>query len=172
MVPEQSVLHEPEDVPIPEADDLVIEIFTEKMIAFDESSTDVLEIFAVTGADKRRVEVNEKKMTDEDKKLFRRAKEAELQSWLDHKVFDVVNKKIADKRGVMRARWGLTWTSTSKNKARLRLGVPRPRPDRSPSRQPPTFCTGLDVPVRGVIQLKACVGRHQHGILVRRGGAL
>ena len=94
MVPEQSVLHEPEDVPIPEADDLVIEIFTEKMIAFDESSTDVLEIFAVTGADKRRVEVNEKKMTDEDKKLFRRAKEAELQSRLDHKVFDVVNKKI------------------------------------------------------------------------------
>ena len=62
------------------------------MIDFDVSSTDVLEIFAVTGGDKKRVEVNERKMTDEDRRLFRRAKEAELQSWLDHKVFDAVNK--------------------------------------------------------------------------------
>ena len=40
---------------------------------------------------------NVRKMTDEDRKHFRRAKEAELQSWLYHKVFDVVNKKVADK---------------------------------------------------------------------------
>ena len=33
------------------------------------------------GGDKKRGEVNEKKITDEDRKLFRRAKEAELQSW-------------------------------------------------------------------------------------------
>ena len=29
-------------------------------------------------------------MTHGDQKLFRRAMEVELQSWLDHKVFDVV----------------------------------------------------------------------------------
>ena len=44
MVPEPSVLPEPEEVPIPDADDLVIEILIDQMVAFDESSTDVLEI--------------------------------------------------------------------------------------------------------------------------------
>ena len=48
-----------------------------------------------------RVEVNERNITDEDRKLFRRAMEAELQSWLDHEVFDVVNKKVADKDRVI-----------------------------------------------------------------------
>ena len=51
----------------------------------------------MTNKDKKRFEVNESKMTDVERKLFRRAKEAELQSWLDHKVFDSVNKKVADK---------------------------------------------------------------------------
>ena len=77
MVLEQCTMFEPSVVLEPEDIDV------------DESSTDVLEIFAVTGGDKKRVEVNERKMTDEDRKLFRRAKEAEFQSWLDHKVFDV-----------------------------------------------------------------------------------
>ena len=58
-------------------------------------------------------------MTDEDRKLFRRAKEAELQSWLGHKVFDAVTKKVADKDRVMGAPWVLTWKSTAKPKARL-----------------------------------------------------
>ena len=42
MVPEPSVLLEPEYVTIPGVDDLVIEILTDQMIDFDESSTDVL----------------------------------------------------------------------------------------------------------------------------------
>ena len=54
-------------------------------------------------------------MTDEFRKLFRRAKGAESQSWLDHKVFDVVDKRVADKDRVMRARWVLTWKFTGKN---------------------------------------------------------
>ena len=116
-VPEPRVLPEPEDVPIPDADDLVIGILTDQMINFDDSSTEVLEIFAVTSRDKKRVEVNERKMTNEDRKLFRRAKDADLQSY--HKVLDVVNKKVADKDRVMRTRWVLTWKSTNKAKARL-----------------------------------------------------
>ena len=74
MMPEPSVPLEPEDIPIPDADDLVIEILTDEMFVFDESSAEPLEIFAVTGGEKKRVEVNEKKMTDRDRKLFRRAK--------------------------------------------------------------------------------------------------
>ena len=78
------------------------------MIDFDECAMDVLGICAVTGGDMTRVEVNERKMTDGDNKLFRRAKEAEHQSWLDRKVFDVVRKKGCHQNRVMGVRWVLT----------------------------------------------------------------
>ena len=70
MVPEPSVLPEPEDVLIPDADDLVIEILTDQTIDIDDSSTDVLNIFAVTGGNKKRVEVNERKMTERTRNSF------------------------------------------------------------------------------------------------------
>ena len=68
-------------------------LLTDQMIDLDESTTNVLEIFAVIGGDKKRVKVIERKMTDGDTKLIRRAKEAEMQSRLEHKVFDVVHKR-------------------------------------------------------------------------------
>ena len=81
----------------------------------------------MTGGDKKHVEANERNMTDEDRKLFRSANEAELQSWLDNKVLDVVNKIVTDTDRVMRARWVLTWKCTRKAKARLCvLGFPHP----------------------------------------------
>ena len=43
-------------------------------------------------------------MTDGDKQLVRSAQEAELQFWLNRKVFDVVKKKVVDKDRVVRAR--------------------------------------------------------------------
>ena len=58
-------------------------------------------------------------MTESDRKLFRKAKELELQSWIDHQVFDLVKKKFVDQERVMRARWVLTWNSTGKAKVRL-----------------------------------------------------
>ena len=108
MVLEPRIVPGPEDIPIPDAYDLVIEDLTDQMIDFDESATDVVEICAVTGGDKTRVKVNERKVTDGDNKHFRRAKEAELQSWLDHKVFDVVRKEGCHKDRVMRVRRVLT----------------------------------------------------------------
>ena len=50
---------------------------------------------------------------------FSEGKELDLQSWLDHRVFDLVKKKFVDQERVMRARWVLTWKSTGKAKARL-----------------------------------------------------
>ena len=35
-------------------------------------------------------------MTESDRKLFRKAKELELQSWPDQRVFDLVKKKFVD----------------------------------------------------------------------------
>ena len=71
----------------------------------------------MSSARRKRVEGRERKMTESDRKLFRKAKELELQSWLDHRVFDLVLKKFVDQERVARARWVLTWKSTGKAKA-------------------------------------------------------
>ena len=57
--PESYDLVETEDVSIPDVDVLIIEILTDQMINFDESSTDILEIFHVTKGIKKRFEVKE-----------------------------------------------------------------------------------------------------------------
>ena len=169
-MPEPSVLIQPKDFPIPDGDYMVIEILTDQMIDFDESSTDVLEIFVVIGGDKKRVEANDGKTMDGDRNLFRRAKEAEL----DHKVFDVVNMKVADKDRVMKARWVSTVKSTGKAKARLcALGFQDPDLT-DVLRDSSTLSSrgrGLDLTVRGDKQWEAGVRRYQDGILVRRRGA-
>ena len=89
QVPESEVLLVPED------DDLnatVIEVMTDVELLLDGSS--VIDVFAVNSSRRRRVEVSERKLTESDRKLFRNAKKLELQSWLDHRVFDLVKKKF------------------------------------------------------------------------------
>ena len=91
QVPESELL------PVPEDDDLnatVIEVMTDVEVLLDGSS--VLDVFAVNSARRKRVEVSERKLTESDRKLFRKAKELELQSWLDHRVFHLVKKKLVD----------------------------------------------------------------------------
>ena len=119
----------PDDLPpVPENDDLkatVIEVMTDIEVLLDGSS--VIDVFAVNSARRKRVEVSERKMTKGDRSLFRKAKELELQSWLDHRVFDLVKKKFVDQERIMRARWVLTWKSSGKAKARLCVsGCPDP----------------------------------------------
>ena len=85
--------------PVPEADDLnatVIEVMTDIEVLLDGSS--VIDVFAVNSARRNRVEVSERKMTESDRSLFKKAKELELQSWLDHRVFDLVKKNLLIKR--------------------------------------------------------------------------
>ena len=106
--------------PGPEDDYLharVIDVMTDVEVLLDGSS--VVDVFAVSSAQSKRVEVNERKMTESDRNLFRKAQELELQSWLDHRVFDLVKKKFVDQGRIMRARWVLTWKSSGKAKARL-----------------------------------------------------
>ena len=57
--------------PVPEDDDLnatVIEVMTDIEVLLDGSS--VVDVFAVNSARRKRVEVNERKMTDSDRGLF------------------------------------------------------------------------------------------------------
>ena len=66
------------------------------------------------------MEVNERKMNDRERsKALQKGKGLELQSWLDHRVFDLVKRKFVDQERIMRARWILTWKSTGKGKASL-----------------------------------------------------
>ena len=76
---------------VPEDDDLsaaVIVVMTDVEVLLDGSS--VIDVFPVNSARRKRLEVGEKKLTENDRKLFRKAKELALQSWLDHRVFDLV----------------------------------------------------------------------------------
>ena len=83
--------------PVPEDDDLnatVIEVMTDVEVLLDGSS--VIDVFAVNSARRKRVEVSESNLSESDRKLFRKAKQLELQSWLDHRVFGLVKKKFVD----------------------------------------------------------------------------
>ena len=67
--------------PVPEDDDLnatVIEVMTDVEVLHDGSS--VIDVFAVNSARRKRVEVSDRNLTESDRKLFRKAKELELQS--------------------------------------------------------------------------------------------
>ena len=106
--------------PVPEDDDLnatVIEVMTDIKVLLDGSS--VIDVFAVNSARRKRVEVSERKMTESDRSLFKKARELELQSWLDHRVFGLVKKKFVDQERIMHARWVLTWKLSGKATARL-----------------------------------------------------
>ena len=117
---------------VPEDDDLnatVIEVMTDVEMLLDGSS--VIDVFAVNSARRKLVEVSERKLTESDRKLFRKAKELELQSWLDHRVFDLVKKKFIDQERVMRARWVLTWKSLERqNHVCVCVGFSASRSDR------------------------------------------
>ena len=85
-------------LPVPEDDDLnatVIEVMTDVEVLLDGSS--VIDVFDVSSARRKRVEVSERKLTESVRKLFRKAKELELHSWHDHRVLDLVKKKFVDK---------------------------------------------------------------------------
>ena len=64
--------------PVSEDDDLnatEIEVMTDVEVLLDGSS--VVDVFAVSSARRKRVEVSERKMTESDRKLFRKAKGVE-----------------------------------------------------------------------------------------------
>ena len=87
----------------------------------------VIDVFAVNSARRKRVEVSERKLTESDRKLFSKAKELELQSWLDHRVFDLVQKKFVDQESHA---CEMGPKSTGKAKARLCVGLSGSRSDR------------------------------------------
>ena len=58
----------------------------------------MVDVFVVSSARRKRVGFSQRNMTESDRTLFRKAKELELQSCLDHRVFDLVKKKLFTNR--------------------------------------------------------------------------
>jgi len=100
-------------------DETLIEVMLDIEVPLCEIERQTTAIYNVSVDRKRRVEVCERKLSDKDRALFREAKRLELQSWLEHKVFEIVARKGVDMRRAMRARWVLTWKAVGKAKARL-----------------------------------------------------
>ena len=154
--------------PGPEDDDLnatVIEEMTDVEVLLDGSS--VIDVIAVNSARRKRVEVTERKLTESDRKLFRKAKELELQSWLDHRVSDLVQKKVCDQGRVTRVRWVLTRKSTGKAKSHLCvLGFQDPDLTDVPRDSPHVVSciTDFDHALGGLAQVSLDLRRHQDGV--------
>ena len=84
------------ELPLVQGDDglnaTVIKVMTDVEVLLDASS--VIDAFFVNSARRERVEVSQRKLTESDRKLFRKANELELQSWLDHRVFDLCQEEV------------------------------------------------------------------------------
>ena len=140
-----------------ESDLVLWKRLTDEEVLQDGSS--VVDVFAVSSARRKRVEVSERKMTESDRKFIRKAKELELQSWLDHRVFDLVKKKFVDQERVMRARWVLTWKSSGKAKPRLCvLGFQNPDLTEVP-RDSPTLSAASET------LIMHCVASHKYRLI-------
>ena len=64
-------------------------------------------------AQKRRVEISFRKLSEHDKELFRGAMSKEWQSWLENKVTTIVKGQGIDRSCVIGSRWVLTWKKSS-----------------------------------------------------------
>ena len=106
-------------------------------------------------------------MTESDRRLFKKGKELELQSWLDYRVFDLVKKIFVDQERIMRARWVLTWKSNGKDKARLCvLGFQDPDLTEVP-RDSPTLSTASEALIMQwgcFAQVSPDLRRHQNSV--------
>jgi hypothetical protein len=72
------------------------------------------ECFAVTPkAKQRKVEVNFRKLSPEDKKLFEKAMQKEWNSWIENKVTSICKKKGIPAERIIKSRWVLVWKKSS-----------------------------------------------------------
>ena len=80
-------------------------------------------------ARKRAIEVNERRLSPEEKSMFRAAKAAEWSQWVSNDVVELISRYGVDPKRIIASRWVLTWKSVpgedhggpdgSKAKARL-----------------------------------------------------
>ena len=121
------MIYVPQTIPVPPThgpqapnfDETLIEVMFDIEVPVCEIERQTTAIYNVSIDRKRCVEVCERKLNDQDRALFREAKQKELQSWLEHRVFEIVARKGVDMKRAMGARCVLTWKTVGKAKARF-----------------------------------------------------
>ena len=121
-----------DDLDTPLVSEGVWEISLEEMAELS-PTTEVTEvqlaecILLATTAKKQRVEVQWRNLNDKDKALFRKAKDKEVQAWLDHGTVKKLAKGSLPENRIMRCRWILTWKDplpgTEQQRAKARLVI-------------------------------------------------
>ena len=121
---------EPQDIPVPEDDELVcegcvletdhawhyeIEVNARDIQHWRQADPQEIPTLLVTNAKKQRVEVQMSKLKPEDKVLFQKAKENEIQSWLDTGTVCKILRNKLPRESILRCRWVLTWKDTETN---------------------------------------------------------
>eukprot|EP00435_Cladocopium_sp_Y103_P022581 s1765_g5.t1 len=83
------------------------------------------EIFVATGDRKKRIEVDYRRLSGSDQRLFDAAKNKEVKAWLDHGTVKRLAKGTLSQEQVMRCRWLLTWKDpapgSTERRAKARL---------------------------------------------------
>ena len=85
------------------------------------------ETFVVSNDKKRRVELDYRKLSSQDRVLFDAAKQKEVKAWLSHGTVKKLSKGILKPEQIMRCRWLLTWKEplpgTTERRAKARLVI-------------------------------------------------
>ena len=68
-------------------------------------------VFNASMARKRAVEVSERRLTSEEKEMFRAAKSAEWSQWVSNDVVELISRYGVDPKRIIASRWVLTWKS-------------------------------------------------------------
>ena len=115
---DELILEHEEHMPVPHKHDVMevsIELRAEDITDSPLCLWEVLEdCFTVQPAAKqRRVEVNFRKLSPEDKAKFEVAMKKEWQSWIDNKVTSLCKSRGIPRERVIRARWVLVWKKSS-----------------------------------------------------------
>ena len=127
IVSEQVETH-PENIPIPDSDaelfidcepcfhlqedckwSVEIDVSTHDINLWRQESCPFEMAFVVSAAKKQRSEVKMTQLTSEEKELFRKAKDKEIQSWLSTETVCRILRHQVPIENVMRCRWILTW---------------------------------------------------------------
>ena len=98
--------------------EISLDVFATDVSSDPQCLWDVLEECAFTVAaarpgQKRRVEVNFRKLGSEDRSLFKKAMKKEWQSWLENRVTTIVKRKGIPASRIIGSRWVLTWKKSS-----------------------------------------------------------
>lgn len=130
QVPPQQTPEAPENIPVPDDDD---ELFSEVFVTeSDQIWRFELELgpqdintlrdphpeecaFLVSAAKRQKTEVKLSTLREEEKQLFKDAKEKEIQSWLDTQTVCKILRHQKPEQQVLKRRWTLTWKDAENN---------------------------------------------------------